>query len=130
MKGLLLAAVLLAGCASAGGPAGTTSVVPSPGPRGTVTGVVTLGPVCPVERVPPDPTCAPRPLAADIDVTGATAAPPVRSAADGRFRIELPPGTYVVQARSPASRGCKPETVMVAAGLEVKVDLSCDTGIR
>ena len=66
--GMLLLGVLVVACST---PSGTASPSPSGMPAGaptTVTGVVTAGPVCPVERNPPDPSCAPRMMASAVIV--------------------------------------------------------------
>src|SRR5207253_9569337 len=36
-----------------------------------IRGTVLLGPICPVERIPPDPQCADKPYAASLVVTAA-----------------------------------------------------------
>jgi len=101
-----------------------------------VHGTVTAGPTCPVERVPPDPVCAPRPVVGavlvftDADGTEVTRA---TSAADGTFRVELAPGSYRVTAEpvdglmgTPA-----PMDVEVGAGEPMtELQVSYDTGIR
>lgn len=107
-------------------------------PRTTgIQGAVLFAPVCPVERIPPDPQCAPRPGPARIRVLrgdGATAAE-VTAGSDGRFLATLPPGTYTVTA-TPTSpgpgRGClvEPSSTTVLAGALITVAVTCDTGIR
>jgi hypothetical protein len=62
---VLLGLVLL-GCTSSGGTTGSSPIVSPGGPPPSVAGVVTAGPVCPVERMPADPTCAPRPVAGAV----------------------------------------------------------------
>jgi hypothetical protein len=99
---------------------------------------VRFSPVCPVERVPPDPQCAPRGGAARITLVradGAVAASGDAAAADGAFSFPVAPGTYAVQAAAAApspGRGCQadPSTVTVPARAYVTVTVSCDTGIR
>ena len=65
-RGLALTLILMfaAGCAGASIGASPTSV-PNPskaGEKSGIAGVATAGPVCPVEKNPPDPACAPRPV--------------------------------------------------------------------
>jgi hypothetical protein len=128
-------------------PAPTTTAIPTTVPPNTlgtepavassgVQGTVAFGPVCPVERIPPDPRCAPRPGAAQIQLLqDGTVAADGTAGADGRFSIAIGPGTYVVHAAATASspgRGCQadPEQVIVAAGALSAVTVTCDTGIR
>lgn len=102
-------------------------------------GTVLFGPVCPVERFPPDPACAPRPGAAHIQLARAdgTVAAQGDAGSDGRFALTVTPGRYTVNAASgppaPAvGRGCAatPAQVALAAGATATVAVSCDTGIR
>ena len=103
--------------------------------RTGVGGVVTAGPVCPVEKNPPDPACAPRPVDGAIlvfkDAAGAEIAR-VTTAADGTYFAELPGGFYVVMPQP--AKGLLgtpgPQSVTVADGAAVRLDLSYDTGIR
>jgi hypothetical protein len=59
------------------------------GIKSGIHGVVTMGPSCPVERMPPDPNCADRPLAAtfSIDTPAGTHVAEVSSGADGRADV-------------------------------------------
>ena len=98
-------------------------------------GVVTAGPVCPVEKNPPDPACAPRPVdgATLVFRDGAgTEVARVTTAADGTFFAEVPGGFYVVMPQP--AKGLLgtpgPQSVTVIDGAAVRLDLSYDTGIR
>jgi hypothetical protein len=133
---LLLASLLLvlAGCAA---PATDASPTPLPvtTPGTGISGVVTAGPVCPVEKNPPDPACAPRPVDGAVlvirDASGTEVAR-VTTAADGTFFAELPGGVYVVTPQP--AKGLLgtpgPQSVTVTDGATVRLDLSYDTGIR
>jgi hypothetical protein len=137
------ALLLIAGLALAvAGCAGRTDVVsPSPSPSASATartgiaGTATAGPVCPVERVPPDPSCAPRPVAdAEIvirDPSGSEIAR-ARTGADGAFFVAVAPGTYQVEPQPVQGlMGTPgPQGVTVDAGRDVTVDVVYDTGIR
>jgi hypothetical protein len=116
----------LAGC-------GTTSPA---SPASGLQGHVHLGPQCPVENAT-DP-CADRP-AADVPVTVSKQIPgeayaagePVARGttdAEGAFRIQVPPGDYVVTAK--AGMSCELMDVRVTEAAYAEVDISCDTGIR
>src|SRR5271169_551088 len=77
---------VLAFVPSAKSPTGATS------PEGTVEGSVMLGPTCPVERIPPDPACAPRPYQTRITVyqkNGTTVAAMGAPGENGFYKIVL-----------------------------------------
>lgn len=105
--------------------------------NGNVRGRVILGPVCPVERIPPDPACAPKAYKTTINIwsrlTGKSYKP-VSTNAAGVFKLSLVPGRYVLrvaQAKngSPYPR-CTEVKFSVTAKNTLKVTVNCDTGIR
>ena len=108
---------------------------PLPGATG-VRGTVSAGPVCPVERNPPDPGCAPRPVAgAVLVVTDAKGTEVARaaSAGDGTFSIELAPGAYRLTAQTFEGLMGTPEPMdfeVEAGGPMTELQVSYDTGIR
>ena len=123
---LLFAAV---GCAPA------TSSTPTA--IGTIQVEVVAGPVCPVERNPPDPECEPRPVEGarifvqpgdgrDILVAEAT------TDEGGHASIELTPGDYTIAGGEVEGLMGRPEptTVTLSADQTVTISLSYDTGIR
>lgn len=127
---VFVAAMLLlsAGC----GEQGTSAA----GPDSGVTGVVHLGPQCPVETV--DQPCDDMP-AAGVTVTVSKQLPGEAYAAgetvargttdaQGGFRIAVAPGEYVVTAD--AGMSCELMDARVTEGSYVEVDVPCDTGIR
>jgi hypothetical protein len=102
-----------------------------------IIGTATAGPVCPVERFPPDPACAPRPVAgATIAVysAGGQVIATTTTGADGSYRVAVPAGSVQVVAAPVAGlmHAPAPIVVVVPAGASawVRVDLSYDTGIR
>jgi len=101
---------------------------------GTLVGSVTLSPTCPVERIPPDPQCAPKPYVTKIDITRAGTSNIVaagESASDGSFTFALPPGTYNVQAQGgTVYPRCSPITAHITSHATTTISISCDTGIR
>jgi hypothetical protein len=102
-----------------------------------VTGTITAGPVCPVETVPPDPRCAPRPVAGAVIVATDGSGREVgraTSAADGSYDLIVgETGTVLLSALPVAglARAPVPVSVTLAGPNEVAhVDLEYDTGIR
>ncbi len=128
MRRLLLAlllALLLVGCARGD--------QPGSGPLGTIRGTVLLSPTCPVEQV--SSPCPPRPLPGVpvrvVDANGHVQASAV-SDDDGRFEIEVGPGSYTLAAtiEKDAARSVMPTPVEVVSGEVVRADVLVDSGIR
>jgi hypothetical protein len=112
---------------------------PAPGAGGQEgrTGVhvtALAGPVCPVETVPPDPACEPKPvpnvriaiLDANSDDHGGVLD------ATGRLFVELKPGAYTINADGVAGfmNGPEAQRAIVEEGRITEVTLTYDTGIR
>ena len=121
----------------AGWAVGSASGQTAAGPASGIAGRIVAGPTCPVEMVPPQPSCAPRPLSARVRITGSGAPARhwvVQSGRDGRFRIRLAPGTYTLQPLgrpgSPLPRPPGPSRVRVTRGRFTMVRIEYDTGIR
>lgn len=97
---------------------------------------MTLSPICPIERIPPDPKCAPKPYVTTIQVikVGSSQSLPfatVKSDKDGKYSIALPPGKYALQpAGGSVYPRCETTEVTVLPAATTEVNLSCDTGIR
>ena len=106
-------------------------------PRSGIAGKIVEGPTCPVQSVPPQPQCAPRPLQARVRISRVASHRParvVRSDSTGHFTLRLTPGSYVVQglptSRSGLPRPPAPERVRVYPGRLTRITLNYDTGIR
>ena len=103
--------------------------------RTGIGGTATAGPVCPVETVPPDPGCAPRPVPAAVvvvrDGAGSEVARVVTDA-DGSFFVELPAGQYLVEPQPVEGLlgTAGSQTVTVVDGSSAAIQLDYDTGIR
>ena len=102
---------------------------------GKVHGQVLLGPICPVERIPPDPACAPKPYQTKIQIFAAkvTAHPykVVLTDASGKFNFSIKPGSYGLHARGGSLYPrCADLRIKVLAGKTLNVKMACDTGIR
>ncbi len=117
----------------------TKSTPPEPLPthtqKGVVEGKVLLSPTCPVERIPPDPACAPRAYQTTIQIEptkplGSSIS--ISSDASGAFKVSLNPGTYTFKPEGGASMlpTCPAMSVSVLANQTQTINLDCDTGIR
>lgn len=96
-----------------------------------IEGIALLGPLCPV--VSEDDPCPDRPFETSIDVrrpSGKRVAR-IRTGEDGRFRVGLRPGSYVLDPVSgdpfPVSAA---QDVEVVEGVYTQVVVTYDTGIR
>ncbi len=135
-KQLALAVCLLAlmgaGCLPAANVSNTSgggTTVTDSGVRGTAT----IGPTCPVERMPPDPACADKPYAGSftIKTKSGTTVTTFSSAADGSFSVSLSPGTYEVNlSAGSVMPSMASQEFTVVAGAFTQLELSVDSGIR
>jgi hypothetical protein len=124
---LALAVLLAVGAGCTGEPADT---------KGTLQGQVTIGPICPVER--PDQPCLPTPEAYAarkvlvFGPDGTTLAETGPLNRTGYYRVQLDPGTYVVDINHVGIDRSSdvPRTITVAGGETTTLDISIDTGIR
>ena len=110
---------------------------PQPKEKGTLQGTVSIGPICPVERDPPDPRCKPSPetyAAWPISVYTQTnkKIATVVPDADGQFTLELPEGTYILdlEKKQPIGGNNLPATITITAGETTSFAVDIDTGIR
>jgi hypothetical protein len=122
---ILFLAYLVGGCAGAFIPPDLDS---------GISGVVLAGPTCPVQT-PDHPECDDQPYAASIVVKNADGRFTVTrftAGNDGRFRVPLFPGTYLLDPLPGASGFpvSSPQTVVVQTGAFTDLTISYDTGIR
>jgi len=102
---------------------------------GGVAGLALAGPIAPVQRIG-EPNQAPLPHAILTVRDASSGALIAREAADrsGRFRILLPPGTYLLVPLAPNPKAflprAEPMTVVVQRGHFTHVVVHYDTGIR
>lgn len=100
---------------------------------GTIKGLITLSPICPVERMPPEPQCAPKPYQTKVEIFSADNSKLIKSTqtgSDGIFAVTLPFGNYNIQAGGGTIYPrCSPVVVSLKTAT-TSVDISCDTGIR
>lgn len=103
---------------------------------GTISGTVTTSPTCPVEHIPPEPNCAPKPYttAIAIKAEGTVAViKTIQSNASGTFTTTLPAGSYELQTiikNNAIFPRCEKTIVAVVADKTTTSSISCDTGIR
>jgi hypothetical protein len=113
-------ALLLASCAS------SSAAQPS---TGTVTGKVTAGPTCPVERA--GHPCPPAPVSAQVVARRRGFSASTHTDAHGRYTLHLPAGTYSLAAVTKQQLPrCTPRNVTVHANAVTRAPITCDTGIR
>ncbi len=102
--------------------------------EGVVNGTVTLSPICPVERIPQDPSCAPKPYQTTIKVSSVsdnTILKTIQSQSDGGFTFTLPYGKYTIQVSGGnVYPRCSPVSVEIKSATMSSISISCDTGIR
>ncbi|MFM2374647.1 MAG: hypothetical protein RLZZ234_642 [Candidatus Parcubacteria bacterium] len=108
-------------------PTGTVSQSPI-----TVQGTVMLGPTCPVERIPPEEACAPRPFEGAVVLTNTADGKSVTvvSDAQGAFTATFTRGVYSISRPENSSPfpSCSGKVEIASAG--APIPLFCDSGIR
>ncbi len=108
--------------------------------KGFLEGKITIGPICPVERSPPDPKCQPTeetykawPIAVYTSDKKAKIIQ-IEPNIDGTHKTELPVGNYIVdlEKQQPFGIGGNnlPATIVINSGETTKLDINIDTGIR
>lgn len=106
---------------------------------GFLEGVISIGPICPVESVPPRTDCLPTAetyKAYPVSVyssDGTISVAHIIPALDGTFRTELVPGNYLVMLEPNQNRVATsnlPAEVSIVSSGETIINISIDTGIR
>ncbi|MBI5223989.1 hypothetical protein HY990_06230 [Candidatus Micrarchaeota archaeon] len=107
--------------------------------KGILNGTILIGPICPVERNPPDPNCKPTletykswPIWVwtsdkSLQIT------PIQPDSNGNYFLELPTGRYVVDLDlRPGSIGNRnlPAYVVINTNKTTTFNIDIDTGIR
>ncbi len=104
--------------------------------KGILKGKVTVGPICPVERIGvPCPVPASAYTSREVIIylaDGQTIYARENFNADGTYYFELPPGNYVLGIPRTGVGGSKdlPQKISLGAGEVITFDFDIDTGIR
>lgn len=106
---------------------------------GILEGIISIGPICPVETDPPDPGCLPTAetyKAYPVSIwtsNGRREIARINPALDGSYKTELTPGNYLVTLGT-ASKGIGssnlPAEVKITSLHETILNIDIDTGIR
>ena len=109
-----------------------TCTIYSPTPRGSgIEGQVLLGPMCPV--VQQGQECPDQPYQATLTVTSPNGVQVAQFQSDeqGRFRVSLVPGAYVLHPESPNGVPfASDQSFVVETGRYTQVTVHYDSGIR
>ena len=132
---MTLSLLLLTGCTPTAGSAypnnGTVPAYANPPAESGIEGQVLIGPACPVVQEGVD--CADKPYQATLSINNPQGelVIQVQTDADGRFRIPLPSGQYILH---PESTGRYPsaadQNFTVTAGQFTQITVTYDSGIR
>ena len=112
-------------------PATTAPLPPASKGDNGIEGQTLIGPTCPVVHI--DNPCPDRPYQATIVVLNQNRAQVKRfdTDAEGRFRVELPPGTYTLVPQAPGKLPRAGElTIQVTRDQFTPVTITYDSGIR
>ena len=106
---------------------------------GFLEGKISIGPICPVERIPPDPGCLPTAetyIAYPVSIwtsNGKIKVAQIYPSLDGTFNIELAPGDYHVVLENSQNRigsSNLPADISVVSENTTTLNINIDTGIR
>jgi hypothetical protein len=106
---------------------------------GFLEGKISIGPVCPVEKIPPDPGCLPTAetyKAYPVSVwtsDGMRKIVQINPSLDGSFRTELEPATYLVvleKGQNKIGSSNLPVEVSIVSQNITMLSINIDTGLR
>lgn len=88
-------------------------------------------PTCPVETLPPDPACAPQPIAVRVVVLDENErrVATITTRVDGTVSLSLRPGRYRLVGEDPGPPSVEGQDVVVDTA-PIAVTIGVDTGIR
>lgn len=128
-----LIGLILVSTACSSGSTSATTVSPGGGSHTRVFGNISAGPTCPVERA--RHPCPLKPVAGTVavEVDGTRQVADTRIASNGEYALSLAPGSYslvVVLNKGGVLPRCPVRNVTIRPGPAVRVNITCDTGIR
>jgi hypothetical protein len=106
---------------------------------GWLVGTISIGPICPVEKIPPDPACLPTAetyKAYPVNIytsNGKIKIMQLAPSLDGSFSAELPPGNYLAileTVNKYIGSSNLPAEVSVVSHENTLLSINIDTGIR
>jgi hypothetical protein len=106
---------------------------------GYLEGTISIGPICPVETIPPDPACLPTAAtykAYQVSVytsDGRTRVAQLNPSLDGSFTVELTAGNYMVALENTQRNiggSNLPVEVSITSQDKTLLNINIDTGIR
>ena len=130
----ILAAIFLSGIVVISGCGSKKTLV-----AGILEGTISIGPICPVETIPPDPACLPTAetyKAYPVSVftsDGKTKVAQLMPSLDGAYTSELPQGDYLIvleKAKNNIGGSNLPVMVSITAQDKTLLNINIDTGIR
>lgn len=107
--------------------------------QGYLEGTISIGPLCPVERIPPDPACQPtaetyKAYPVSVYTTdGQKKVAQLNPSLDGTFTHELPTGKYLVileKAQNNIGSSSLPVEISIISQEKTLLNINIDTGIR
>ena len=107
--------------------------------QGYLEGIITIGPLCPVERIPPDPACLPTADTYKAYPVGVYTSDGQRKivqlnpSLDGSFSNELPTGKYLVileKTQNNIGGSNLPVEILIISQEKTLLNINIDTGIR
>ena len=121
LKLLFLFVILLASC---------SPVTPTPPAGSGIEGQVFIGPTCPVVRE--GEACPDKPYQATLTVNNPKGdrIVQIQTGTDGRFKISLWPGEYILHPESENITFADDQAITVQSGMFTQVIVNYDSGIR
>jgi hypothetical protein len=107
--------------------------------NGYLEGTISIGPICPVEHIPPDPACQPTaetyrayPVSVFTE-DGKRKITQLNPSLNGSFSTDLQPGNYMVileTAQNKTGGSNLPAVVTITSNDKTLLNIDIDTGIR
>jgi hypothetical protein len=107
--------------------------------KGVLAGKVTIGPICPVEKYPPDPNCQPTAETYEAwpvwvwNADKSAKVVQIQPEIDGSYKSELPVGIYIIDLgiqNNGIGGSNLPVQIVINSNQTTSLDINIDTGIR